>query len=63
MQDSMRAQPDECAKTRLTVKLPDVLDKASLLLMEVPETLMPQLRQIVCPHVALESPIWTDDRT
>jgi hypothetical protein len=47
----------------MKAKLPDVLDKASLLLMEVPVTLMLQFRQIVSPHVELESPVWIDDRT
>jgi hypothetical protein len=42
---------------RVAAKLPDVLDKALLLLMEVPTTLMLQSRQIVSPHVELELPI------
>jgi hypothetical protein len=50
-------QPDECGAMRVAAKLPDVFDKTSLLLMEVPTTLMLQSRQIVSPHVELESPI------
>ena len=50
-------QPDECGAMRVAAKLPDVLDKALLLLMEVPTNLMLQPRQIVSPHVELESPI------
>ena len=48
--------------TQVVAKLPDVLDKASLLLMEVPVTLMLQLMQIVSPHVELDCPIWIEDR-
>ena len=63
MHDSMCTEPDECGAMRMAAKLPDVLDKASLLLTEVPVTLMLQFRQIVSPHVELESPMWIDDRT
>ena len=55
------AEPDECGARRVAAKLPDVLDKTSLLLMEVPVTLMLQFRQIVSPHVELESPVWIND--
>jgi hypothetical protein len=63
MHASMCTEPDECGAMRVAAKLPDVLDKASLLLTEVPVTLMLQFRQIVSLHVELESPIWIDDRT
>jgi hypothetical protein len=63
IRDSMCTKPGECGAMRLAAKLPDELDKASLLFMEVPVTLMLQFRQIVSPHVELESPISIDDRT
>jgi hypothetical protein len=61
MRDSMCTEPDECGAMRVAAKLPVVLDKASLWLMEVPVTLMLQFRQIVSPHVELESPVCIND--
>jgi hypothetical protein len=44
-------------------KLPDVIDDASLLLIEVPMIRMLQLRQTVSPLLASDLPVRIDDRT
>jgi hypothetical protein len=62
-QTEPRQRAKQKAGSKYTIEVPDVIDRASLLIIEMPDMATTQSLQYVSPDVALELPVPISDHT
>jgi hypothetical protein len=61
--ETTQKEPRQRAKQKYTIEVPDVIDRVSLLIIEMPDMARTQSLQYVSPDVALELPVPICDHT